>query len=96
MLIGVAGKESAGGLAVPAMYSTRWRPLTIAWPLTNTGLIGAFAVAALLFAVAFYPFGDQRRTARGYGIYADRIDGGSFVRAPHRLDWFDPVGDLER
>ena len=41
------------------MYSTRWRPLTIAWPLTNTGLIGAFAVAALLFAVAFYPFGER-------------------------------------
>jgi tetratricopeptide (TPR) repeat protein/O-antigen ligase len=43
--------------AVPAIYSTRWRPLTIAWPLTTTGLIGAFAVAALLLAVALYPAG---------------------------------------
>ena len=43
--------------AVPAIYSTRWRPLTIAWPLTTTGLLGALAVAALLLAVALYPAG---------------------------------------
>ena len=52
-------------LAVPAIYSTRWRPLTIAWPLTNTGLVGAFAVAALLLAVAFYPAGDQGESRDG-------------------------------
>ncbi len=53
------------GSAVPAIYSTRWRPLTIAWPLTNTGLIGAFAIAALLFAVAFYPPGYQGEPLAG-------------------------------
>jgi O-antigen ligase/tetratricopeptide (TPR) repeat protein len=53
-------KQRQSSVAVPAIYSTRWRPLTIAWPLTTTGLIGALAVAALLFAVAFYPAGDER------------------------------------
>ena len=53
-------KQPESSFAVPAIYSTRWRPLTIAWPLTTTGLIGAMAVAALLFAVAFYPAGDGR------------------------------------
>ncbi len=62
--IGSAG-EIKPGLAVPAIYSTRWRPLTIAWPLTNTGLIGAFAIAALLFAVAFYPAGYQGEPLAG-------------------------------
>jgi O-antigen ligase/tetratricopeptide (TPR) repeat protein len=58
-------KPPVSSLAVPAMYSTRWRPLTIAWPLTNAGLIGAFAVAALLFAVTFYPAGDQDGSRTG-------------------------------
>jgi O-antigen ligase/tetratricopeptide (TPR) repeat protein len=53
-------KQPESSIAVPAIYSTRWRPLTIAWPLTTTGLIGALAVAALLFAVAFYPAGHGR------------------------------------
>lgn len=48
---------ASSSIAVPAIYSTRWRPLTIAWPLTTTGLIGALAVAALLLAVALYPAG---------------------------------------
>jgi O-antigen ligase len=60
-----ATKLPASGLAVPAIYSTRWRPLTIAWPLTNTGLVGAFAVAALLLAVALYPAGDQGESREG-------------------------------
>ena len=50
---------------MPAIYSTRWRPLTIAWPLTIAGLVGAFAIAALLFAVAFYPAGDQDESREG-------------------------------
>lgn len=53
-------KRPVSSVAVPAIYSTRWRPLTIAWPLTTTGLIGALAFATLLFAVAFYPAGDGR------------------------------------
>jgi O-antigen ligase/tetratricopeptide (TPR) repeat protein len=60
---GSAG-ETKSILVVPAIYSTRWRPLTIAWPLTNAGLIGALAVAALLFAVAFYP-SDYQVESRG-------------------------------
>jgi len=58
-------KPPVAGLAVPAIYSTRWRPLTIAWPLTNAGLVGAFAIAALLFAVAFYPLDDQDESSAG-------------------------------
>jgi len=50
---------------VPAIYSTRWRPLTIAWPLTNTGLTGALAIAALLFAVTFYPSGESEDSRAG-------------------------------
>jgi O-antigen ligase/tetratricopeptide (TPR) repeat protein len=53
-------KRPVSSVAVPVIYSTRWRPLTIAWPLTTTGLIGALAFATLLFAVAFYPAGDGR------------------------------------
>ncbi len=45
---------------VPALYATQWRPLTIAWPLTTTTLLGALAVAALLLASALYPAGDGR------------------------------------
>ncbi len=58
-------KPPVAGLAVPAIYSTRWRPLTIAWPLTNAGLVGALAVAALLFAVAFYPLNDHEESSAG-------------------------------
>jgi O-antigen ligase/tetratricopeptide (TPR) repeat protein len=61
----IAAKPPVAGLAVPAIYSTRWRPLTIAWPLTNAGLVGALAVAALLFAVAFYPLDDQDESIAG-------------------------------
>jgi O-antigen ligase/tetratricopeptide (TPR) repeat protein len=60
-----ARQAPASSLAVPAIYSTRWRPLTIAWPLTITGLVGAFAIAALLLAVAFYPAGDQGESRDG-------------------------------
>ena len=54
---GEAKPLAASSRAVPAIYSTRWRPLTIAWPLTTTGLMGAMAFAALLLAVALYPAG---------------------------------------
>ena len=45
---------------VPALYGTRWRPLSIAWPLTTTTLLGALATAAMLLAIALYPAGDGR------------------------------------
>jgi tetratricopeptide (TPR) repeat protein/O-antigen ligase len=59
--IGLAGetKSPESRPRLPAIYSTRWRPLTIAWPLTNAGVIGAFAVTALLFAIALYPGGNR-------------------------------------
>ena len=45
---------------VPTLFAQRWRPLSIAWPLTTTALIGAVALAALLFAMVFYPAGTGR------------------------------------
>jgi len=45
---------------VPTIFAHRWRPLSIAWPLTTTALIGALAIAALLFAMVFYHAGSGR------------------------------------
>src|SRR5208282_5205194 len=58
-------KQPKSSFAVPAIYSTRWRAVAIALPPTTTGLIGALAVAMLLFAVAFYTAGDGRGARAG-------------------------------
>ena len=56
---------------VARLFADTWRPLAVAWPLTITGLGGAFAVAMVLFAVCFYPFGSS----------AGPSDSSDFIRA---------------
>ncbi|HUA36463.1 MAG TPA: O-antigen ligase family protein [Candidatus Binataceae bacterium] len=56
---------------VARLFSDKWRPLAVAWPLTITGLGGAFAIATLLLAVCFYPFGSS----------AGPSDSSRFIRA---------------
>ncbi|MDO8431604.1 MAG: O-antigen ligase family protein [Candidatus Binatus sp.] len=54
--------------AAPEIYARRWRPLSIAWPLTIAALIGALALIALFFATIFYPAGAGREVKEGFAL----------------------------